>query len=330
MIAKCKDGAVGIVAALAMGLSTWASASGCENLVPVTSGDISAVSTSSDYSSDYSGGQAFDGDRPSMWISSPYDSPAWIAYRFDTAKKVDQYSIDFVNGSLTSRAPKDFELQGLRDGVWETLDRRTDVTNWKGSEKRSYSVARPGLYSEYRLLVEDDNDDRDGVVVVSMGELGLEACSCHYGTELVAEATQSTSSVTASGIYSYSYPAWKAFDGSSSSMWISRVGETPAWIGYEWPDNRFVDQYSITYANGRITTRSPQSWELQGWDGASWTTVDSRTDQTGWGGSETRSYTVQSPGSYGKYRLHVEDDNDDRDGIVVISIGDLSLRGCQL
>lgn len=327
---KRKNRVVGMVAALAMGFSSWASASDCENLVSAIDGDASAVTTSSDYSSDYPGWQAFDGDRRSMWISSPYDTPAWIAYRFNSAKKVDSYSIDFVNGYLTSRAPKDFELQGLRDGIWETLDRRTDETGWKGSEKRSYSVARPGLYEEYRLLVEDDNDDRDGVVAVSMGELALEACSCHYGTELVPKLHQNTPSVNASGSYSNDYPAWKAFDSKPASMWISRVGETPAWVGYEWENPRFVDQYSITYANGSITTRSPKIWELQGWNGTSWVTVDSRRDQINWSGSETRSYTVQSPGSYAKYRLHIEDDNDDRDGIVVISMGNLSLRGCQL
>src|SRR5688500_12496115 len=38
--------------------------------------------------------------------------------------------------------------------------------------------------------------------------------------------------VTRSGAYGSTYEAWKAFDASDSSMWISAVNRTPAWIGY--------------------------------------------------------------------------------------------------
>jgi hypothetical protein len=134
--------------------------------------------------------------------------------------------------------------------------------------------------------------------------------------------------VTRSGIYSSTYDSWKAFDSSTSTMWLSEVFETPAWIAYDWGSPHWIETYRITYSNGSITTRAPKDFQLQGWNGSTWVTVDSRSGQTGWGGSSTRTYSVASPGYFTKIRLLVTDDNDVRTGVVVISIGDLSLEGC--
>ncbi|MCE3251701.1 MAG: uncharacterized protein K0Q67_711 [Cellvibrio sp.] len=312
-------------------LNSYAGAqSQCANQVPVLNNIPSAITTSGNYDSSYPGWLAFDGNISSMWISNTYQNSAWIAYQFSSAKKIDRYTIDFSNGTLTSRAPRDFELQGLSNGVWKTLDRRTNQINWLGVEKRSFSISQPGSYSQYRLFIEQDNDDRAPIVAVSIGELSLETCGCDSSTELVPILNANSAAVSVSGVIDSSYPGWKAFDSSFSSMWISAIGQTPAWIGYEWTSPRFVDSYAITYANGSITTRAPKIWQLQGWNGSAWTTVDSRTNEINWSGFQTRNYTVQSPGSYLKYRLLVADDNDTRIGVVVISLGNLSLKGCEL
>jgi hypothetical protein len=137
--------------------------------------------------------------------------------------------------------------------------------------------------------------------------------------------------VTRSGSYSAQYEAWQAFDGNASSadMWISAVFQTPAWLGYEWVDGpRTVTRYAINFSNGSLTSRAPRDWTLQGWTGSAWVVVDTRSAQTGWLGTERREYTVASPGSYSKYRLHVTDDNDERAGVVVVSINRLELLGC--
>jgi hypothetical protein len=94
---------------------------------------------------------------------------------------------------------------------------------------------------------------------------------------------------------------------------------------------RYVNKYSITYANGSILTRAPRDWQLQGWNGASWANLDTRSWQRGWLGLETRSFVVTIPGTYTSYRLNVTEDNDDRPspaGIVALSIGRLTLESC--
>nr|WP_246357189.1 Ig-like domain-containing protein [Pyxidicoccus fallax] len=114
-------------------------------------------------------------------------------------------------------------------------------------------------------------------------------------------------------------------------MWLSQVGQTPAWIGYEWANGpKRVDRYAIRYVNGSITTRAPKNWTLEGFNGSAWVAVDTRNNQVNWAGTERREYIVASPGAFAAYRLHVTDDNDTRTGIETVSIGRLELLGCNV
>lgn len=137
--------------------------------------------------------------------------------------------------------------------------------------------------------------------------------------------------VTQSGAFSTTYPGWQAFDSNDNSMWISAVSQTPAWIGYEFGAGpKRIVSYAIKYTNGSITTRAPKNWTLQAWNGFAWVVIDTRANQINWSGNEERAYPVSSPGFYSRYRLNITDDNDARSGVVVISIGKLSLRADDL
>ena len=139
--------------------------------------------------------------------------------------------------------------------------------------------------------------------------------------------------VTRSGVLAAEYEAWRAFDSvdTAASMWLSQGGLAPAWLGYEWTDGpKSVTHYAIRYVNGSITSRAPKNWTLEGWNGTTWVAVDTRNNVVNWGGSERREFPVASPGAYGKYRLHVTDDNDTRTGIETVSIGRLELLACNL
>ncbi|NTX02496.1 SBBP repeat-containing protein [Myxococcus sp. CA040A] len=137
--------------------------------------------------------------------------------------------------------------------------------------------------------------------------------------------------VTSSGVYGSNpaaYEPWKAFD-NATTFWLSTANQTPAWLGYEFGSGvmKTVRRYAISYSNGSITTRSPKNWTLEGSNGSTWVVVDTRTNVTGWT-NERREYDVAHPGQYKKYRLNVSDDNDNRAGIVVLSIGRLELYQC--
>jgi hypothetical protein len=287
---------------------------------------------------EYEAWMAFDtvDSTASMWLSQVGQTPAWIGYEWTNgAKSVTHYAIKYVNGSITTRAPKNWTLEGWNGTAWVVVDARNNEVNWGGSERREYAVASPGSFSKYRLLVTDDNDTRTGIETVSIGRLELLNCAC-VATNLVptmSSPTLPSGTVTRSGVLDTPYEGWMAFDAveTAASMWLSQVGQTPAWLGYEWADGgKRVERYAIRYVNGSITTRAPKNWTLEGWNGTAWVAVDTRNNQLNWGGSERREYPVASPGVYGKYRLHVTDDNDTRTGIETVSIGRLELLACNV
>jgi hypothetical protein len=151
-------------------------------------------------------------------------------------------------------------------------------------------------------------------------------------TPTMTDFTAPSGIVTASGFYATGYEPWRAFDSttptSTAAMWVSAAGVAPAWVAYEFTDGaRTVTSYGVRYTNGSLTTRAPRDWTFQAYDGASWITLDTRSGQTGWTSGMVRTFTIASPGSYTRYRLHVTDDNDASAGIVVISIGEVFLDG---
>ncbi|HEY7772973.1 MAG TPA: discoidin domain-containing protein [Marinagarivorans sp.] len=150
----------------------------CENLVPLVLDDVDAraVSVSSIYSDQYPGRLAFDDDDRTSWISEVGQAPAWVAYDFQQPAAVTQYTIQFANGSLTSRAPKVFSLQGTNGGGWVTLDTQDSEENWAGVETRTYTLEQPSYFRQYRLFVSDDNHPNEGIVVISIAGLLLENC----------------------------------------------------------------------------------------------------------------------------------------------------------
>jgi hypothetical protein len=127
----------------------------------------------------YEGWQAFDASDSTMWISEQNPSTAWLNYQFlDGPRTIQSYAITFKNGTLTSRAPSAWTLEGWDGARWSVVDRRTAERNWLGSERREYAVRSPGLYRQYRLNVTDDNASAPAIVVISLGKLELYGTHC--------------------------------------------------------------------------------------------------------------------------------------------------------
>jgi hypothetical protein len=172
---------------------------------------------------------------------------------------------------------------------------------------------------------EDETAGGDNVAATSQALL----CSADK-VPLMTGPTAVNGQVISSGAYGTAYEAWQAFDGSDSSMWISALQQTPASIGYQFSDGaKTVSHYAIKYVNGSITTRAPRLWTFEGWNGSSWTVLDTRSNEVNWAGFERREYAVATPGAYGAYRLNIQDDNDARTGVEVISLGNLEFYECE-
>ena len=84
------------------------------------------------------------------------------------------------------------------------------------------------------------------------------------------------------------------------------------WISYDFLTGTEVHAYTIQSQSWRFSERAPKDWTLQAsQDNANWTIIDTVTDQTGWARWETRTFEVESFGSYRYYKLVISDNNGD-------------------
>jgi GH43 family beta-xylosidase len=101
----------------------------------------------------------------------------------------------------------------------------------------------------------------------------------------------------------------KAFDNLTNSKWL--IGSATAWLQYDFAGTTSwkVNSYSITSANDD-STRDPKNWTLQGSNnGTSWTTIDTRTNETFSSRNLTRTFTSSNTTPYQMYRLNITANN---------------------
>lgn len=102
--------------------------------------------------------------------------------------------------------------------------------------------------------------------------------------------------------------AYRPFDGVEGGSVFWGMNTDVGWLRIQFPSQRMVVGYTIV--NRNITNQHPTAWQLQGSnDGTSWTTVDSRTGQTGFAADEARTYQVATPGLFLYYRLNITDNS---------------------
>ncbi|WP_340245367.1 discoidin domain-containing protein [Roseobacter sp. HKCCA2468] len=135
-----------------------------------------------------------------------------------------------------------------------------------------------------------------------------------------SSSTSGTWTVSADDSAGTGYEAYRAVDGTTASSsnnsgsWAS--GGSTAWLRLDAGsgNTNVIYKYSLTAISrsAQSTSRSPEDWTFQGSNNNStWTTLDTVRDQTSWRASETKTYWVDTPGSYRYYRLNISDNNGD-------------------
>jgi predicted alpha-1,2-mannosidase len=94
--------------------------------------------------------------------------------------------------------------------------------------------------------------------------------------------------------------AAQLFDDNSSTQ-VTLAGSSP-WLQYQLTGSTArVEMYTLTSSDA---AGDPASWVVTGSnDGASWTTLDTRTDEKFAWRRQTRAFTIAHPGIYGYYRV---------------------------
>jgi microcystin-dependent protein len=126
---------------------------------------------------------------------------------------------------------------------------------------------------------------------------------------MTANNAPSPYAVLASGEYSTTYPAWKAFNNSNSSMsdcWAGTNEAISGWIQIDLNRITPINYFTLTSRNeSTATTISPKVFCLQGSnDGTNFITIKSY-DEPVWGINEKRTFNLDKTVAYRYYRITI-------------------------
>lgn len=104
-------------------------------------------------------------------------------------------------------------------------------------------------------------------------------------------------------------PLGRAFDGQAVTYW-EVVGPFPHWLLYDLgrSEKRTLVGYAfsqgVVASNDEVGSRTPKAWEVYASDdGISWVMIDKHSNEGEWKSSERRSYLIQHPASFRRYKF---------------------------
>jgi len=257
------------------------------------------------------------------WISSGAP-PQWLRYQIATGDKLilNSYTVQVNTQPDPNRAPKDWTMEGSNDGSsWATLDTVTSQTAWGSGEARNFVCdVTTTAYSYFRLNISANNGDG----LVQTAELFLYSTAPTFTAE-VGPHNMTSNTVPAPFVaaaathFSPTSDAFAVFSGTGEGVgWIG-TGIGTDWLSLDFGSGilKRITAYTLSVQfQGLNLTRWPKDWTFEGSNnGSSWTTVDTRTSQTGWYSvnsvGEHRTFAVATPGSYRYYRINISANNGD-------------------
>ncbi|NEZ40993.1 IPT/TIG domain-containing protein [Paenibacillus alvei] len=143
---------------------------------------------------------------------------------------------------------------------------------------------------------------------------GSSADGKKYSATIIPTLTGSTTPSGRAGATSVKdfYAAWKAFEPNVQigNSWVSGFLPTqaePQRVWYEFGEPKQVAKFAIYPTE--VHDMNPKDFELLGWDGFNWKTIQRYTDQKGWVLGSKKEYTIANLGSYTKYALSITSNN---------------------
>ena len=174
------------------------------------------------------------------------------------------------------------------------------------------------LTSTTGISVDHDGNSRDANPDIGAHEFIAESATI--------ASTGGVASASSTGIYET--PA-SAFDNNASTKWLGdNDAQAGAWLQYTFANNtsKIVRQYSITSANDNYG-RDPRAWMVQGSNGTTWTTLDTRFNQWFPERGMKVLYRFRNSRAYRMYRLvSLQNSGSAEYGIGRIQLSEWTLR----
>lgn len=123
--------------------------------------------------------------------------------------------------------------------------------------------------------------------------------------------------------------AAQGFDGTTASKWYNANAGTTGWLQYDFGSSlmQTIKRYAIASGND-VPGRDPKDWQFQGSnDAATWTTLDTESNQTFLNRGQWETYPIASPGAYRYYRLNITANNGDPYGLQLSELALLTDAG---
>ena len=266
-------------------------------------------------------------------------TPQWLKVDFGSSPKtVGAYTITTYSSNGYYN-PTDFTFDGSNDNsTWTPLD--TEVgASWVGyPSTRTFVVpaANRTSYRYYRVRITKTSSGLDGIIselnlwstpVASTATFTVGNQNGGSGLNNIATstdaiptmtgATTGSVSVSASSVWSGSYPAYQAGDKNINTYWNSTSVTSGAggvisptqWLQADLGSGKTIAAYAVTKYNSTNQTYDPISWTLVGsTDGVNWSApLDTETNIAWNTAAEAKTFFVPSASqaSYRYYRLNI-------------------------
>ena len=274
---------------------------------------------------------AFNGNPGANGWNTSGATTGWIELDFGAGNTHTMlaYAI-YGQAAYASRMPSAWNLQGSNDNsTWSTLDTESGVTNWSGNQgslqKFYICSVRTTAYRYFRVNVTANNGDGSSLQINQLYFYGGSFVAPAIGTGGVFSPTNMTD-------YTSNLPLWvdsnSEFGGADPPWWLytsgSSAGPSNIWVlnsvtGWEFLDTMYptgvvLASYKVTAGWSSNNTRAPKAWTMQcsNDNNATWTALDTQTNQTGWSTSgETRNYNVSGAPPCRSFRLNLTANNGD-------------------
>lgn len=237
------------------------------------------------------------------WISGGYDGSNWNLYFNEEMKSQTSQG----TGAISTSLPVNLgctNLNGTYDRFLNGMLFDTRIYNRYPSaneiaeiyHKRGADRVCQGLVGQWRL------DE------LPSGITGITAEVAPHN--MTANDSPAPYKASASSEYSADRKAYKAFDGTNG-VW-GAIG-TSGWLKLDYGDGNapVLKGYAIkSYEDPKYQTVMPKNWTFKGSnDNSNWTTLDTRTNITGWTTNEWREFWFDNTTGYRYYMIDISANN---------------------
>lgn len=262
-------------------------------------------------------------DSDFYWDAIDIDSTGYIADTNYSIKKLaikslttdEHYSFsDNTLIHLPDNSHKNIILHGIEQGKEIQLDVPFD--------KHRYFNDSPVDNVSGQVFTHDIGKINTLSIKELVENKGFEPIYTWYNTNMTSDNAPVPYVAKSSGLFSTTYPAWKAFNGTTVNAddgWVSP--NKTGWVEIYFGKKTLVNTLKLSHRNTTTLTSAPKNFAIEGSnDGAVYETICSINNEIDWYSAETRKFVFNNTKEYSYYRVNVSDNNGHA---TELSIGDI-------